>query len=134
MRSLTLYDYADRELAGVIRDVAGPDGWAWTPDISKQLGIDNKRRNQCVGIRLGWLKKYGVVEYHEKGGRWRLSAIGEVFLNGDLDAQQEELLDEVEPEQMLMVTRWMTRRWRKASKTEAHLVRREWMRGTTVRR
>lgn len=129
MERLRLFDYADKELLGVVQDEAGPDGWAWTRDIASGVGMSGKRKNQSTGIRLAWLKKYGVVELHESGRRWRLTPIGEVFMNGELSRTAERQLEQMEPGQLYTTARMMTLRLRREAEPVGHMVRREWRRG-----
>lgn len=131
MNSLTLEDYADKELLLVVADVAAddPKGWARTPDIAEKLGISGDKANNSVGIRLAWLRRFGVMD-HQPPKRWRLAPFGEVFLNGALPVQDERRLAEMRPEQWLTLTRWLSQRYHEGGAPTGHLMRREWTRGT----
>lgn len=132
LTSLRLLDYSDKELLAIVADNVGDDGWARTTDIRDTLGLPKDRGNQSVGIRLAWLRRYGVTE---NGGpqKWRLTAIGEVFLNGRLPEGLADELRTLEPGQLHTVTRTLAQRQRKAAKPVGHMIRREWVYGTGKR-
>src|SRR5687767_7783145 len=109
MQSLRLLDFSDRELLHVIYENAQDDGWADPADIVDALGIDHKHPRQCVGSRFGWLRKKGVLE-RDDAGFVRLTEIGEASRAGKLTASQERQLDRLGAGDLLMLTRWLTKR------------------------
>lgn len=132
--SLRLYDYSDRELLAMMLDEAGDDGWVNTHDLAAALSIDHKHPGQCVGIRLSWLKRYGVVQRKDGSPEWRLTRAGLAQALGKLDPEQQAVLDGLSTEQMLTLTGSLTRRYRRVGETAAHLMRREMTAGIYHRR
>lgn len=131
---LTLYDYSDRELLLRMIDLGDAGGWVSVYDLADALEIDHKRPGQCVGVRMGWMRRYGATERKESVPEWRPTRMGRALATGDLDRVQREVLDGLEPEQMLTLTRTLTTRYRRVGATAAHLMRREWTAGTHGRK
>jgi hypothetical protein len=131
---LTLLDYSDRELLNLMMDEAGEDGWASVHDLAVAIGIDAKHPGQHVGIRLGWMRRYGAVERQNGAPMWRPTPMGRALARGDLSEDQREVIEGLTSEQMLTLTRTLTTRYRRVGDTAAHLMRREWQYGTHGRR
>lgn len=134
LRGLTLWDYSDRELLFIVAEEAGAEGWTATADLAKRLGVDTEAPNQNVGIRMGWMRRYGAIEKNpERAGQWRLTAVGQALMDGELTDRALGELDAMDASQYLMLTRYLTAQWRKSGNTAGHLIRREWRRGTSKR-
>lgn len=134
---LTLYDYSDRELLLMMRDHGNGDGgWVNSADLAEALQIEAKHPGQHVGVRLGWLRRFGAVERREVKGEsfWRPTRMGEALASGNLNNQQSKALEGLDVEQLLITTRILTQRYNRAGDTAAHLMRREWQAGTFGRR
>jgi len=132
MESLTLFDYSDRELLHIVFDAQDEKtGYARTKDIADALGITGDRRNHSVGVRLAWLKRWGAVAKHESQSRWAVTQIGVELMNGDMTDRQKALVQQTDDGDALMLTREMTRKYRRSGVTAGHLIRREWKRGTS---
>jgi len=131
LESLTLFDYSDRELLHIISEEQDEDGWTDSSAIAIRLGLDTDYPNANVGMRLGWLRRYGAVEKHpERPKAWGLTHVGRALMNGDLARDEVEMLDGLDSAKMLMITRYLTGRYRRSGVTASHLIRREWQRGT----
>lgn len=142
VENLTLAAYSDRELLGVIADLADNDGWVETAHLATRAfgaGIQSEPKRQahahrCVGIRLGWMRRYGVVERDKSApGRWRLSSAGEDFLSGRLRAAQSRAVTEADDGQMLHLATTMAERYYAAGPTAATMMRRAWQHGLSKR-
>ena len=57
-----LADASDRELLALLLDAAGREGQASTADVADLAGLKSKRPLVNVGVRLGYLRKIGLVE------------------------------------------------------------------------
>jgi hypothetical protein len=141
---LTLLDLSDRELLLVLRDVSDGQGWATALDIAAQLDVIEHR---SVSVRLSWLRRYGAVEREmerdasgnirtTRAGktvytqRWALTGVGLAMATGKLRAAQERAFEGLDDGQMLMATRWLTRRVQASAPTVAKLMDREYRHGT----
>jgi hypothetical protein len=131
--SLRLLDYSDRELLALVRDLQDEEGWTSTESLLNRLKLDHENPAQCVATRMGWMGRYGAVEKSDKGGKYRLSPIGEVMVSGKLTKTTEKVLDGIKPDQMLLVTRWLGERQRNSEDTAKSLIRREWTYSTASR-
>lgn len=130
---LTLVDFADRDLLGLLIDALDDDGWASSESIVNLPGLKflregNPRPVNCVSSRLGWLWRYGAVEREqardENGAklyiagdksrpkltqRWRLTPLGQAMATGTLSTRERDRLDGLDPTKLLDVTRWVAR-------------------------
>lgn len=132
MGSLNLWDVSDRELLFVIDEQVVPTiGYAETKDIALALGVTGKYPAQPTAIRLSWMAKFGLIERHrEHTYLWRLTRAGRGLKDGELDPGQLEMFRQMEPARIVSVTHELTRRFARAAKPAAHMMRREWQRGT----
>lgn len=131
---LTLYDYSDIELLHMMLDEADPEGWVGVHDLAEALAIDAKHPAQHVGVRLGWMRRYGAVERHPDEPSWRPTAMGRALVLSGIDGDQRAALEGLTSEQMLALTRMLAGRYRRVGETAAHLMRREWRYGTHDRK
>jgi hypothetical protein len=142
---LTLLDLSDRELLLVLRDVSDGLGFASALDIATQLDLIGDG-HRSVSVRLSWLKRYGAVEREmerdaqgnirtTRAGkavttqRWKLTDIGLAMATGKLKAAQERVFEGLDDGQMLMATRWLTRRVQASAPTVGKLMDREYRHG-----
>lgn len=132
MKTLRLWDMSDREILYVIDEEADPANAGWTSsyDIADRLGITSDYPATSVGQRLSWLRRYGAVEKKEKESAWRLTRAGRALKAGQLAASDEALLDSMDSAQVLMLTRYLTGRYKGVGQAASNLIRREWQRGT----
>jgi hypothetical protein len=130
--SLKLWDINDRELLHIVNeermDSGDHAGWTFNGDIAERLGVQRR----SVGPRVAWMVRYGVMEKHaERPGMYRLTRIGHSLKDGELSEAQAEAVKGAEPDQVLMLTRALTQRYRRVGESARHLTRREWIVGTT---
>lgn len=135
LNGLRLYDFSDVEFLAICLDAAGDEGWFETQEITRRLNLDVEQPNSNVGIRLAWLRRYGVVERNTVVGSeyrfmWRLTPEGEAAVTARLNSNQERVLDNLGVDQMLEVTAFLTGRYRRGGKATKNLVRRQWLYGT----
>lgn len=127
---LTLFDYNDRELLHLMMDEADADGWVDSRELARVIGMD-KDHARSVGVRLGWMRRYRAVERKDGTRKWRPTPQGRALALGDMD---RTMIEGLAPEQLLMLTRLLTIRYKHAGDTAAHLIRREWRYGTHGRK
>ena len=148
-RDMTLYGIADTELLAIVDDVADENGWATTFSIRTQLGEDpwlprkGEGPTSGVGIRLGWLRKYGWLEKGENvkvesdeaeyGWRWsttwRLTAMGHALIDHpELTRSMERAFGSLTTSQRLRLTRELGGQGRDAPAEIRAALRREWTR------
>lgn len=127
---LTLFDFTDEEFLAVMADHADHAGWVSTSMLADAVKLDNKYPNRNIGIRLGWYKRYGIVERDQREGsptkgQWRLTRQGEAVVNAALSRGQKAALDNMGTEQMWHFTQAITNRYVRANDASANLVRRQ---------
>lgn len=138
-QSLTLYDFSDPEFLAVCQDVQNAFGYFKTTEVSDRLNLDVKHPNNNVGIRLGWLKRYGVVEREEDKEsdyyrHWRLTEEGAAVVNAHLNPNQRRAMEGLGIEQSLEVAKLLTDRYQVSGRATANLVRRQIQYGFQPRR
>lgn len=64
--------FPDAGIIYAIEDNIGPDGYADVQTVAMVLGLEDAKG---IGVRLGWMKKFGMVVSHRRDpGRWRPTA------------------------------------------------------------
>lgn len=129
MTSATLYDFRDVDLMHKLVDESDNDGWIETAHLARALGFnDDGFRN--VGTRLGWMRKYGMLDRDEESGLWRLSPSGDRILKARLRAAQARELEALPAESLVEVMANVVQRYRFVDVTTAAMLRREFRYGT----
>jgi hypothetical protein len=150
--NMTLFGISDADLLGMIDDLADENGWTTTMAIRVQVGEDPwipavGEHRSGVGIRLGWLRRYGWLEKgereridsdDERGWRWsqswRLTAMGQALLdNPELSRTVEKALDGLNPAQRLRLTRELGEAGFGAAPEIQAALRRQWRRSMKLR-
>lgn len=130
VQALTLIDFSDRDLLYALEDTADSEGWATSKEIADQIGIDNKHPAQCVGSRLGWLKRFKIPldTKVEEGERfWRLTANATAIIHPKkIPVAAERALDGLDEIQRVKVTETIARGAARGSIPATHLARRAW--------
>jgi hypothetical protein len=82
---IRISDYSDRELLGIMFDLAGT-GVVTSRELAVRLFAipdaedreeEAKHATKCAGTRLSWMKRYGLVEKGEKLGEWQITLAGD---------------------------------------------------------
>jgi len=130
-------EFNDRDLLGIIDDLADDDGWARTIDIRIQIGERiEKGYRSGVGPKLGWFVRYGWVERNIITARrpgnereWRLTAIGRALLeNPKFQAAFERTFKSLNPAQRLMLTKELAEAADAGAQEVRTALRRQWAR------
>jgi hypothetical protein len=133
--ALKLEDFSDRELLWALEESADPDGFVSSSDLAGALGmssLENPTRN--VAVRLGWLKRYGIVERHDDGVRWGLTSAGAALLNARLDAAEAKALDGLDPDKLLVVMQRVGHTMAYAGKEAATMAQRDFRNAQATRK
>jgi hypothetical protein len=126
--SLTLADFSDRDLLYALDEASDLDGWATSEQVARQIGIDHPRPNQCVGARLGWLNRYGVMERGTVKGDvvWRLNSKGRELIFGSIRKSSQELWQRLTETERVAAADALALRLDGSSRQAVHLSRRAW--------
>jgi hypothetical protein len=82
---IRISDYSDRELLGIMFDLAGT-GVVTSRELAVRLFAipdledkeeEAKHATKCAGTRLSWMKRFGLVEHGENKGEWQISVAGD---------------------------------------------------------
>jgi len=82
---IRISDYSDRELLGIIWDLAG-SGVVTSRELAVRLFAipdleekteEVKHATKCAGARLAWMLRYGLIEKGENLGEWQISVEGD---------------------------------------------------------
>lgn len=125
MESLKLTDYSDRELLFLIQDVADKDGWVTTEGLAAALDLNHPNPIQCVGTRMGWMARFGIVE-KGRAHTWRLSHVGYAVMRAGLNKGAVNAMGSTKDEALLELTHKLTDRYASTAPEVATLMRREW--------
>jgi hypothetical protein len=131
-RHATLYDFRDVELLLKIDDEADNEGWIETEALARALGFDEDEfRN--VGTRLGWMRRYGMIERDAQTGVWRVSNGGKRVVEAKLRAATKRELEAIDDEALIDAMTSVLHRYRFADAMTATILRREFAYGTQPR-
>lgn len=131
-RHATLYDFRDLDLMLKVAEESNGSKGVSTHELADLLGFD-EGDNRPVGIRLAWMRRYGMVAFDEGERLWRLSPGGRRVATAQLRSREIKLVDELPDESMVEVMAHVTSRYRHGRGMLAHLLRREFLFGTRGR-
>jgi hypothetical protein len=129
LKSLKLLDYSDRELLLIVMEqsAAMEDGYATTGEVADTLGIEGDHRRNCVGVRLGYMRRIGAVDKApDSPTRWTVTPIGKMMATGQIKSNVQKQLDNLGPETMLLLTRFVGQRQKQSPTVAGQLIHREW--------
>lgn len=126
----TLFDFRDLDLLYLIEDRADDEGWAETEDLASELRFESM---QPLGIRLSWMRRYGMLDYDEKKKMWRLTDGAGRVMDARLRAAQQKSVQALPDEAMIDVMANITARYNNGNALVATMLRREFMYGTKKR-
>jgi hypothetical protein len=100
-------------------------------DLASALGFGDNVRP--VGIRLAWMRRYGMLKLDQKARLWSLTAGGERVVEAKLRAATASRLQAVPDEEMIEVMAYITGRFRRGDTMLGTMLRREFLFGTKRR-
>ena len=134
MGGATLYDFRDMDILLRLAREGDNEGWADTHWMAEAVGLRSDNGGpRAMGMRLAWMRKYGMVEYEGKTKMWRLTPGGVRVTTAHLKAAQERSIKAVPDEALVDVMSHVTSRYMLGDPMIAHLLRREFLFGTKPR-
>ena len=127
----SLYDYRDLDLMLKIADVGDDEGWIETRQLAESLGVPDDEKSNGVGVRLAWMRKFGMLERDDERKLWRLSRGGERVADARVRAAAVKQIDSVPEEALIDVMAHVTARYRLGDQMMATMLRREFRYGTS---
>jgi len=127
----TLYDFRDSD---IMFHLAAANGSGVTSlEMAELLGFDAEDGGRPVGIRLGWMRRYGMVAFDDRDRSWKLSRGGGRVVEAKLRAPELTVVDQMPDEAMVEVMAHVTSRFQRGETMLAHMLRREFLYGTKRR-
>lgn len=131
----TLLDFRDTEIMVRLAEESNGSGkGVTTAQLADALGFEPDGDRRPVGIRLAWMRRYGMVAFSETDRAWRLSPGGRRVIQAQERAAEIAVVDQLPDETMVEVMAHVTSRYRHGQAMLAHLLRREFLFGTQGRR
>jgi len=127
----TLYDFRDLDLMLHLAEMSNGKGVP-TPELAEVLGFA-EGDNRAVGIRLAWMKRYGMVAYDDKDKLWSLSRGGERVTQAHLRAPALRAVEQMPDESAVELMAHITSRFQRGEPMIAQMLRREFLFGTKRR-
>jgi len=124
--SVTLYDFRDLDLLLRLFD----DGGMTSTQMAESLGVKD---NRAAGMRLAWMRRFGMVDLDEASGAWSVSPGGKRVIQSKLRANQIAVIEKFPDEAMVEAMAQVTSRYHRGEPMLAHMLRREFLYGTKRR-
>ena len=116
----------------MVKVAAQGGGGISAADLAAELGwTDNGDGIRAIGMRFAWMKKYGMLDYDDKHHLWVISKGGERVIAAHRAAAMTDMIEAVPDESMIEVMAHVTSRYRLGDPMVAHLLRREFIYGTS---
>ena len=126
----SVFDFKDTDL--MVKVAAQGASGISSGELAAELGWgDNHDGVRAIGMRFAWMKKYGMLKYDDKTHLWVISDGGERVIAAHKAAAMKDVLDPVPDEGMIEVMAHVTSRFRLGDPMMAHLLRREFIYGTS---
>jgi hypothetical protein len=129
----TLYDFRDLDLMlRIDEEVNGHQPGIASSDLADSLGFE-EGDNRAVGIRLAWMRRYGMVAYDEREKLWSLSPGGRRVTQAHLRAPALRVVESMPDEAAVEMMAHVVSRYQRGDAMIAHMLRREFLYGTKPR-
>jgi len=129
----SLYDFRDLDLMLKIADEGDDEGWVETRALASSLGVDEAEKLNGLGVRCGWMRRMGLLEFDSQKKLWRLSGSGDRITRAKLRAAASREIEAIPDESLVEVMAHVTSRYRHADPVMGNVLRREFQYGTSPR-
>ena len=129
----TLYDFRDIDIMWKIAENTNGRG-VTTAELADEMGFPAEEGNRPMGIRLAWMRRYGMVAYDADNRLWKLSRSGSRVAEAHLRAPALRVFKELPDEAMVEAMAQVTSRVQRGDTMIANMLRREFLYGTQRRR
>lgn len=99
-------------------------------DLQAELGAATDEKATPIGRRLGWMRRYGMVELDPKQRTWSLTQGGARVMESRRVAAAKKMLDKLPQEELVEVMAHITSVYRLGDPMIAAMLRREFQYGT----
>src|SRR3954467_8118127 len=104
----TAHDFRDLDLMLKL-DAEGGEAQTW--ELAEAFGFPEDGR-QAIGIRMAWMRRYGMLDFDEERRLWRLSKGGERVVQARVKAAASKQIEALPDEAMVEVMASVTSRYR----------------------
>jgi hypothetical protein len=125
--SASLYEYRDLDLMMTLH--AEGNGGMTSAQLADVLGISDGA--QGVAVRASWMRRFGMFDYDERSGLWSLSGGGLRVVEAKRRAALLRQVEDVPEEGLVDIMSHVTARFRLGDPMTAHMLRREFVFGTS---
>ena len=131
--TFTIAAISDREVLALARDIASDiTNTFTTAEVAEHFDVTSKRPLVSVGVRLGYLRKLGMLE-RQSPGTWYLTPLGERMVKSALTAPQRRALASLHEGGAWAATESLASLLGAAGVTQAAMMRRQWAHGWAQR-
>jgi len=128
----TQYDFRDTDIMFHIAESANGKGVA-SQALAEMMGFEAEEGARPIGIRLAWMKRYGMVAYDDREHLWKLTRGGDRVVSSRLLAPELKVVETMPDEKMVEVMALVTSRFQRGETMLGHMLRREFAFGTQKR-
>jgi len=128
----TQYDFRDTDLMFRLAENSNGKGVS-AQALAELLGFDAEDGARPIGIRMAWMKRYGMVAYDEKEHLWKLTRGGDRVIESRLRAPELKVVETMPDEKMIEIMALVTSRFQRGETMLGHMLRREFAFGTQKR-
>jgi hypothetical protein len=128
---LTVFDYKDTDLMALVES-AGESGIT-AADLAAEMSYNGNDAHRAIGMRFAWMKKYGMLNYDEKGHLWTLTDGGARVMESHRVAAFTKVLKAIPEEAVIEHMAHITSVYRLGDPMIAAMLRREFQYGTNPR-
>jgi len=128
----TLYDFRDLDIMYKIDEASNGSG-VDSGELAELMGFDAEEGGRNIGIRLAWMRKYGMVAFDQNTRHWALSRSGSRVVQAQLKAPELKVVKEMPDEKMIEVMSLVTSRYHRGETMIGNMLRREFLYGTKRR-
>lgn len=128
----TLYDFRDLDIMYHIEELANGAG-VDVHELAEVMGFDAEEGGRNMGIRLAWMRRYGMVAFDDSSRHWALSKSGKRVVAAQMKAPALKVVQEMPDELMIETMAHVTSRFQRGDTMLGHMLRREFKYGTGLR-
>ena len=127
-----MYDLRDLDIMFKLADLNTHEGYE-TGDIAESLGFPAEEGRRHVGIRLAWMRRYGMIAFDDQHKLWSLSKGGKRVVQAHELAPTLRALESLPDEAMIDAMAQITSRFQRGDSMLGNMLRREFRYGTKLR-
>ena len=127
--SFRVYDFRDTDIMSKLADTEGSG--ITSIELAGELGANSDTKANAIGIRLAWMRKWGMVDLDPSKHLWTLSEGGGRVLKSQRLAAVKKVIDAMPDEEMIEVMAHITSVYRRGDPMIATMLRREFQYGTS---